>query len=498
MPDGRLLVVLLAAGKGTRMKSALPKVLHGFAGRSLLGHALAAVQPLAPDTTAVVVGYQHALVEEHLTQVAPDAIPVVQHEQNGTGHAARAALDAVAADPDRTVLVLPGDGALITTGTLTALLHAHHRSGAAATLLTSITPDPTGMGRVVRDPAGAVLRVVEEKDATDDERAIDEINTSVYAFREGPLRRALAGLTSDNAQGEEYLTDVVGLLVRGGEQVGVFVADAAETAGVNDRVELAAAHRVYNDRLLAEHMRAGVTVVDPATTWVDASVELAVDAVLLPGTDLHGSTTIGPEAVVGPQTSLTDTTVGGRSTLDRVVAKQAQIGDDVTIGPFAYLRPGTTLADGVHIGTYVEVKNSDIGTGTKVPHLSYVGDATIGEHTNIGAATVFVNYDGVRKQRSTVGDHAKTGADNMFIAPVHIGDGAYTAAGSVIDKDVPPGALGVGRAHQHNVEGWVARRRPGTAADEAARAAGARAAHRDEHDGHDGHDGHDTSRGDHA
>jgi bifunctional UDP-N-acetylglucosamine pyrophosphorylase/glucosamine-1-phosphate N-acetyltransferase len=284
------------------------------------------------------------------------------------------------------------------------------------------------------------------------------------------LRDAVSRLGTDNAQAEQYLPDVISILGAEGRPVGALVTDAAETVGVNDRVQLAAAHRAYNARLLEQHMRAGVSVLDPATTWIDASVALDLDVTLLPGVELHGCTTVGEGAIIGPQVTLTDTTVGERSRISRAVAVQARIGSDVTVGPYAYLRPGTQLADGVHVGTYVEVKNSEIGAGTKVPHLSYVGDATIGEHTNIGAATVFVNYDGVDKHRSVIGSHARTGADTMFVAPVEVGDGAYTAAGSVIYKNVPAGSLGVARAHQRNVPGWVAARRAGTAADLAARA----------------------------
>jgi bifunctional UDP-N-acetylglucosamine pyrophosphorylase/glucosamine-1-phosphate N-acetyltransferase len=261
---------------------------------------------------------------------------------------------------------------------------------------------------------------------------------------------------------------VVGILAGDGQRISAVVAPAEETAGVNDRIQLAAAHRLYNTRLLEGHMRAGVTVVDPLTTWVDADVTIEPDAVLLPSTELGGATAIGAGAVVGPQVTLTDTSVGAGARLDRCVANQAAIGADVTIGPYAYLRPGTVLADGVHIGTYVELKNADVGAGTKIPHLSYVGDATIGEHTNIGAATVFVNYDGVDKHHTTIGSHARTGADNMFVAPVEVGDGAYTAAGSVITHDVPPGAMAVARAPQRNVARWVLRKRAGTAAAEAA------------------------------
>jgi len=461
--------VVLAAGEGTRMKSrALPKVLHGFAGRSLLGHVLAAAEPLAAAHTVVVVGHRREEVSAHLSEIAPSAVPVVQAEQHGTGHAVRLALEAVPADAAGTVLVLLGDTPLLTPQTLRALAEAHTVAGAAATALTSVLADPSGYGRVVRTPDGDVARIVEHKDASDAEREIGEIASGVYAFDHALLRDAVGRLTRDNAQGEEYLPEVVTILTGDGHRVAALTADADETAGVNDRVQLAAAHRVYNDRLLDAHMRAGVTVVDPATTWVDATVTLDADVTLLPSVDLHGGTHIAEGAVVGPQVSLTDTTVGAGAVIDRTVGKQAQVGAGVTIGPFAYLRPGTRLADNVHIGTYVELKNSEIGEGTKVPHLSYVGDATIGEQTNIGAATVFVNYDGVHKHRTVIGSHARTGADNMFVAPVTIGDGAYTAAGSTITEDVPPGAMGVARAKQRNVAGWVARRRPGTPAADAA------------------------------
>jgi bifunctional UDP-N-acetylglucosamine pyrophosphorylase/glucosamine-1-phosphate N-acetyltransferase len=416
----------------------------------------------------VVVGHRRDEVTAHLADIAPSAVAVVQAEQNGTGHATRLALEAVPNDTSGTVLVLPGDAPLLRPETLAALVEAHETSGAAATLLTSVIADPTGYGRVLREPSGAITGIVEHKDASPDELRIDEIGTAIYAFENAALRDAVGRLTTDNSQGEEYLPDVIAIFVADGRKVAALQAPAAETAGVNDRVQLAHAHRVYNDRLLEAHMRAGVTVVDPASTWVDATVRLAADVTLLPSVDLHGSTEIASGAVVGPQVSLTDTTVGTGSILDRVVAKSSTVGANVTIGPFAYLRPGTVLADDVHIGTYVELKNSEIGEGTKVPHLSYVGDATIGHHTNIGAATVFVNYDGVSKHRSVIGDHARTGADNMFVAPVNVGDGAYTGAGAVITGDVPPGALARSSARQQNVAGWVSQRRPGTAAAEAA------------------------------
>ena len=466
-------VIVLAAGEGTRMRSRRPKVLHGFAGRSLLGHVLAAAEPLGATHTAVVVGHGRDEVTAHLAEIAPAASAPVQDEQLGTGHAVRIALEALPDGLDGTVLVLPGDTPLLTTASLLDLVQRRRAGNAAATLLTSVVADPTGYGRVVRADGDAVVRVVEHKDATPGELALDEIAAGVYAFDAALLRDALGRLTRDNAQGEEYLPDTVAILRGDGHPVTASVAPAAETAGVNDRVQLAAAHRAYNLRLLEQHMRAGVTVVDPATTWVDATVTIEPDVTLLPSTDLHGATHVAADAIVGPQVSLTDTSVGPGARIERAVANSARIGAGATVGPFAYLRPGADLADGVHVGTYVEVKNSTVGPGSKVPHLTYVGDATIGEHANIGAATVFVNYDGVDKHRSVVGDHARIGSDTMLVAPVTVGDGAYTAAGSVITQDVPPGAMAVARAKQRNVKGWVARRRAGTAAARAASVANA-------------------------
>ena len=452
------------------MKSAAPKVLHGFAGRSLLEHVLAACAPLACGRTVVVVGHGRDAVRAHLAAGHTGVTPVVQAEQRGTGHAVRVALDAVP-DVEGTVLVVPGDTPLLTAETLRGLAQAHEDAGAVVTLLTSVVPDPAGYGRVVRGPGSEVLRVVEHRDASDSERRITEVATSVYAFTSGPLRDALRRLSTDNAQGEEYLPDVVGDCVAAGRPVLAVTAAAAETAGVNDRVQLAAARRAYNDRLLEGWMRAGVTVVDPATTWVDVGVSLEPDVTLHPQTQLGGSTRVARGAQVGPDTTLVDCVVGPDARVVRTHAEGAEIGPEASVGPFSYLRPGTRLGRGAKAGAYVELKAAEVGEGSKVPHLSYVGDTTIGVHSNVGAATVTVNYDGRAKHRTTIGDHVRVGSDTMLVAPVTIGDGAYTAAGSVINEDVPPGALGIGRAHQRNVEGWVARRRPGTpSADAAARA----------------------------
>jgi bifunctional UDP-N-acetylglucosamine pyrophosphorylase/glucosamine-1-phosphate N-acetyltransferase len=454
-------VVVLAAGEGTRMRSATPKVLHELAGRTLVGHALAACAPLGADATVVVVGAGRDAVSAHLAAIAPAVLPVVQAEQRGTGHAARVALEAVP-EVDGTVLVLPGDAPLLRAETLRRLVEEHQSSGAAATLLTAVLPDPTGYGRVLRRPGGEVEAIVEHRDATDEQRAVAEINTSVYAFESGPLRDALARLSSDNSQGEEYLTDVVGLFVAAGLPVGALPAAALETAGVNDRVQLAAAHRAYNDRLLADWMRAGVTVVDPATTWVDAEVELAPDVTLAPGVQLKGRTRVERGAEIGPDCTLIDTAVGEGARVLRAHCVGAEIGPDADVGPFAYLRPGARLGPGSKVGTYVEVKGSEIGPGAKVPHLSYVGDATVGAGSNLGAGTITANYDGVAKHRTTIGEHVRIGSDTVLVAPVTVGDGAFTAAGSVIVGEVPPGELGVGRARQRNIPGWVAKRRGGT------------------------------------
>jgi bifunctional UDP-N-acetylglucosamine pyrophosphorylase / glucosamine-1-phosphate N-acetyltransferase len=463
-----LAVVVLAAGAGTRMKSRAPKVLHGFAGRSMLGHVLAAAGPLQADHTVVVIGAGRDQVLPHLQQISPDAVPVVQEHQGGTGHATRLALQAVPADASGTVLVLPGDAPLLTPQVLAALVAEHEQAKAAATLLTSVLDDPTGYGRVIRDDLGAVHSIVEHGDATAEQLAITEIGTSVYAFNHALLREAITRISSDNSQGEEYLPDVVAILGKDGHRLAAVTAPAALTAGCNDRVQLAAAARTYNTQLLEAHMRAGVTIVDPATTWVDAEVTIDPDVTLAPSVELHGRTRIAAGAHIGPHSSLTDTVVEADARVTRTVAIGAEIGARADVGPFAYLRTGTRLAEGAHVGTYVEVKNSEIGPGTKVPHLSYVGDATIGAGSNIGAATIFANYDGVEKHHSVVGDQVRIGSDTVIVAPREIGDGAYTAAGSVITEDVPAGALAIARGRQANVAGWVLRKRPGTPPAEAA------------------------------
>ncbi len=457
-------VVVLAAGEGTRMRSATtPKVLPPLCGRSMPGHVVRAARGLDPEHLVVVVGHAREQVTAALAELDPAARAVVQEHQHGTGHAVRVALEALG-PLSGTVVVVPGDAPLLTTATLQGLVRRHAEQGAATTLLTAVLDDPTGYGRVVRDADGAVTSVVEHKDADETTRAVREVATSVYAFDAAALAEALGALTTDNAQGEEYLTDVVGLHRTAGRGVAASVAEVAgETMGVNDRVQLSQAARLLRDRLVERHQRAGVTVVDPLTTWVDVDVELSPDVVLEPGCQLHGATLVAATAVVGPDTTLTDCQVGEGARVVRTHATGALIGAGTEVGPFTYLRPGTRLGASSKAGAFVEIKASEVGEGSKVPHLSYVGDATIGTGSNIGAATVFVNYDGRAKHRTTVGDNVRIGSDTMLVAPLSVGDGAYTAAGSVITQDVPAGALGVGRARQRNIEGWVARMRGGPA-----------------------------------
>jgi bifunctional UDP-N-acetylglucosamine pyrophosphorylase/glucosamine-1-phosphate N-acetyltransferase len=465
-------VVVLAAGEGKRMKSDLPKVLHPIGGRSLLGHALAAARGTEPDQVVVVVGHGRDQVRAHLEQIDPQATTVVQEQQNGTGHAVRVALESVSASDAETVLVVCGDVPLLRSATLVELLDKHRADANAVTVLTAVVPDPTGYGRIIRAADGGLEAIVEQRDATPEQHAVAEINSGVYAFDGKVLRDALTRLSTDNSQGEEYLTDVVSIARGDGARVGASLApDHREILGVNDRVQLAELGRILNDRTVVEWMREGVSVVDPATTWIDVQVTLARDVRIEPNTQLRGRTSVDTGAVLGPNTTLIDVSVGAGATVLATHGTDAVIGPDATVGPYTYLRPGTRLGEHTKAGAFVEIKNSTVGTGSKVPHLSYVGDGDIGEHSNIGCATVFVNYDGVAKHRTVVGDHVRVGSDTMLVAPLTLGDGCYTAAGSVITKDVPPGALAVARGTQRNVDNWVMKARPGSKAAAAAEAA---------------------------
>ena len=461
------LAVILAAGEGTRMKSTRAKVLHDIAGRSLLGHVLHAVSSLNPTHTRVVVGAARDEVIAHLKIIAPKADSVFQEVRGGTGHAVKIALENFTLNG--TMIVCAGDTPLLTGATLSSLVKEHHASGASATVLTTEMPDPSGYGRVMRSPDGSLAKIVEEKDASEKEKQTLEINSGVYIFEISELRNALTKLSTKNSQKEEYLTDVIAILKDSGKKVVAHLAsDYTEVFGINDRAQLSTCSFIFNARICDALMKSGVTIVDPMTTWIDLTAEIDVDVRLEPGTTIKGSTKIGASAVIGPRTTLIDCQVAANSHVFESHCESSVIGSNSVVGPYSHLRNGTVLAGNVKVGSFVEIKNSTIGDSSKVPHLSYVGDASIGNETNIGAATIVVNYDGVEKHQTVIGDHVRIGSDSMLVAPVTIGDGAYTAAGSVITEDVPPGALGIGRAKQSNILGWVMKKRQGSKSAQAA------------------------------
>jgi bifunctional UDP-N-acetylglucosamine pyrophosphorylase/glucosamine-1-phosphate N-acetyltransferase len=450
-------VVILAAGHGTRMRSAVPKMLHPLCGRPLFAWPVAAAREAGARRIVVVGGPDRAL-EPHL----PDGVELaVQAEARGTGDAVHAAAGHI--DPGDVVLVVNGDAPLITAEALLALLESHVTSGAAGTLGVIELEDPGSFGRVIRAGDGSVERVVETKapgDASAEELAIREVNAGVYAFDGAALLDALPRIGSDNAQGERYLPDVVHLLRAAGAAVGAHrLADPALALGVNDRAELAAVRAIAQARLNDAHMRAGVTLVDPRATLIDAGVRIGADTVVEPGSSLRGETTIGSGARIGPHTTLIDAVVGDEVSVVHSYLQGCEVRAGATVGPFAYLRPGTVMRERSKAGTFVEIKNSDVGERSKVPHLTYLGDADVGEDSNLGAGTITTNYDGERKHRTTIGDRVHSSVDVAFVAPVEVADDAWTAAGSVITRDIPPGALGVARERQSNVEGYDERRR---------------------------------------
>ena len=466
-------VIVLAAGEGTRMKSAQAKVLHSVAGRSLLGHVLNAVDHLHPKDVRIVVGASRESVEAHIADIAPQATTVFQQHRGGTGHAAQLALAGL--HPKGTILVVAGDTPMLTGQSLSAFIDAHNAGKFAASVLTAEHPDPTGYGRIIRNDADELLKIVEEKDATEEQKFIFEVNSGVYAFDGAALVASIGQLDTSNAQSELYLTDVIGILKNQGASVAaIMLEDFTEILGVNDRIQLAESAALLRDRINDHWMRAGVTIIDPTTTWIDTTASIANDVTIHPGSAIYGTTTIATGAVIGPRTTLLNCQVKTGASVLESIATETVIGEGSTVGPFTYLRAGTVLGDASKAGAFVEMKNASLGKGSKVPHLSYVGDATIGEGSNIGAATIFVNYDGVDKHHTTIGDHVRIGSDTMLVAPLSVGDGAYTAAGSVITEDVPAGAIGVGRAKQRNVIGWVLRKRAGSKSAEAAKASEAK------------------------
>jgi bifunctional UDP-N-acetylglucosamine pyrophosphorylase / glucosamine-1-phosphate N-acetyltransferase len=450
------LVLVMAAGRGTRMRSSTPKMLHPVCGRPMVAWPVLAAREAGAGRIAAIVS-----PDVDISAGLPEGVEtVVQPASDGTGGAVRAAKSLI--EEAETVLVLSGDVPLLSAETIAALLEAHVASDAAATMLTIELEDPGAYGRVVRGPGGEVERVAEAKaagDAAPEELAIREINAGAYAFDAAPLAVALAGLSNDNAQSEYYLPDVFGALRAAGHAVAAHLADdLAVTMGVNDRADLAAVEAEARRRILAAHMRAGVTVVDPASTWVDAGVEIAADARIEPGTSLRGASRIGAGSVVGPLATLIDSTIGEDVAVPHSYLVECAVADGCQVGPFAYLRPGADLAAGAKAGTFVEIKSSRIGKGAKVPHLAYVGDAEVGKGANLGAGTITANYDGFRKSRTKIGENARIGVDTMLIAPVEVGDSAYTGAGAVIQRDVPEGALAVSENEQKNIDGYAARK----------------------------------------
>ena len=446
-----IISLVLAAGKGTRMKSSLPKVLHTVGGQPMVQHVLDAAISAGATRNIVVVGFGAQVVAEALGDQAEF---VVQTEQLGTGHAVLQAKELLSQFTG-TVLVLCGDTPLLEGAELSRLVSAHREKGAVASVLTAHMPDPAGYGRVIRDDRGQVTKIVEQKDATPEERQVSEVNTGIYCFECQPLFAALANVTCANAQGEYYLTDVIGILVNQGQVVwAVPVQDYRQTLGINSRIQLAEAESILRRRKLEELMESGVTIMDPASTFIDRTVKVGADSTIYPFTWLEGTTVIGSSCSIGPNTRLADTVVGNDSTLHFLYAHQCTIGNGVTVGPYVHLRPQTVLADGVKIGNFVEVKNSNVGEHSKIPHLSYIGDTDMGSGVNIGSGTITVNYDGINKHRTTIEDNAFIGCNTNLVAPVTVGRNAYIGAGSTITKNVPSDALGIGRARQSNIEGW--------------------------------------------
>ncbi len=431
------------------MRSQTPKALHELCGRPMALWPVCAARKAGAARVVVVDAPQRPL-----EAVLPDGVALaVQPQPDGTGGAVRAASSQI--EPGQTVVVLSGDVPLVSSEAIASLVSAHEQSGAAATLVSTILRDPAGYGRVVREQTGGLLKVVETKvqgDATPQELQIDEVNTGIYAFDGAALLAALPRLSAENAQGELYLPQALDILRQDGQAVAVHVVeDERLVLGINDRVALAEARAIAQRAICEAHMRAGVSIVDPGSTLIDVDVEIGQDAVIEPGTHLRGRTVVGEGAVVGPHVSAIDSQIGSHARVRVAWLEQAQVGQGASVGPFAYLRPGAALGQGSKVGTFVEVKNSQIGDGAKIPHLSYIGDADVGQGSNLGACTVTANYDGREKHRTAIGQGVRGGVDTTFVAPVSVGDGAYTAAGSVITEDVPANALAIARARQRNV-----------------------------------------------
>ncbi|NLM22274.1 MAG: bifunctional UDP-N-acetylglucosamine diphosphorylase/glucosamine-1-phosphate N-acetyltransferase GlmU [Peptococcaceae bacterium] len=442
--------VILAAGKGTRMKSDLPKVMHQLVGMPLIDHVLAKTQKLGIKDIITIVGHGRDIVAAHIGNRSDI---VIQEKQLGTGHALCQAAPKL--KDDSCVLVLSGDQPLLSLNTLASLLEHHQLSGAAATVLSAVMKEPYGYGRIIKKD-GVFQGIVEEKDAQPGQKEIKEINTGTYCFQGSELKRALQLIEPQNAQGEYYLTDVFDILLNSGHKIEVFCTkDANEALGINNRCQLAEAEELMYDQIRKDWMMEGVTIINPSTVLIDAQVQLSKDVIIHPFTIIKGTTTIAEDSVIGPSTRLENCTCLQGCHIENSVAKDAIIGENCVVGPFAYLRPGTVLAKGVKVGDFVEIKNSNIGEGSKVPHLSYIGDSELGKNVNIGAGTITCNYDGKQKHRTVVGDHAFVGSNTNFVAPVTIGRNSVIGAGSTITKNVPDNSLAIERSQQKIINNWL-------------------------------------------
>ncbi|OEG00290.1 UDP-N-acetylglucosamine diphosphorylase/glucosamine-1-phosphate N-acetyltransferase [Vulcanibacillus modesticaldus] len=444
--------IVLAAGKGTRMKSTLPKVLHKVGGKPMIGHVIDVLQEINTQEIVVIVGHESEKVKEY---VGGNALFAEQLEQLGTAHAVSQA-SPILSNKSGTTLVICGDTPLFTKETLSALIEKHHNKNAAATILTTELSSPTGYGRIIRDDKGNVLKIVEEKDASLEEKEIKEVNSGTYCFDNQKLFAALSKVNNNNKQGEYYLTDVIEILKTSGEIVTAYKTDNhLETIGVNDRIALAKAEKIMRNRVIEKHMREGVTIIDPDNTYIEKDVQIAPDTIIYPGTYLRGKTVIGSNCEIGPNTELTNVEVASNVSITYSVVISSNIEENAKIGPFAFIRPGSHIGASVKVGDFVEIKNSKLGKGTKVSHLSYIGDADLGEDINIGCGTITVNYDGFSKHRTIIEDRSFIGCNTNLIAPVSVGKDAYVAAGSTITDDVPDFSLAIARERQTNKKDYV-------------------------------------------